>query len=313
MTREKKHPSTSPSNHERLPHHIAFVMDGNGRWAKKRGRFRVFGHQQGAESLRRITRHCRRIGVKETTFYALSTENFARRPEREIAYLMKLLERYLIDERPELVENGIRLTTIGDIDALPESVRRELATTMRLTESFDGMTMRLALNYGARQELLEAVKRIARAAAAGRLSPEEIDALDDGDIRAGLADPSMSDPDLVIRTAGEYRLSNFLLWQSSYSEWWVTDILWPDFDVENLEEALRDYARRERRFGAVEPVSPPRVSPSQITPSPLPASPLASLRPSKSEAEAHGGRGTGEAVESTAAPVAGPIDVSTLG
>lgn len=231
-------------------------MDGNGRWAKRRGRVRVFGHENGAESLRRITRFCRRIGVRETTFYALSTENYQRRPQSELRFLMRLLERFLIDERPELTENGIRLTVIGDVSTFPVSVRRELDTTMRLTEDLDAMTLRLALNYGSRQEILEAVRRIAAEVAAGRLRPEELESLDEEMFRTYLEDPEMTDPDLVVRTAGELRLSNFLLWQASYSEWWITDTLWPDFDVPHLEEALRAYAGRERRYGAIHAIAP---------------------------------------------------------
>lgn len=230
-------------------------MDGNGRWAKQRGRMRVHGHENGAEALRRITRFCRRIGVREATFYALSTENFRRRPRREIRFLMRLLERFLVAERPELLDNGIRLAVIGDVGALPASVRRELDTTLRLTENLGDMTMRLALNYGSRQEILAAVRRIALDVASGQLTADALEGFDEESFRGYLEDPGMSDPDLVVRTAGELRLSNFLLWQASYSEWWVTDTLWPDFDVPQLEEALREYAARERRYGAVGPRS----------------------------------------------------------
>ena len=234
-----------------LPRHIAFVMDGNGRWARQRGFLRLRGHEEGAKSLRRLTRHCRSIGVEAVTFYALSTENFERRPAAELGFLFRLLKRYLIDERSELLENDIRLKAIGETDALPADVRAELAETERLTALSRGMVLRLALNYGARQEILRAVKRVARQVSSGEIDAAAVEAMGTDDFRRYLWDAEMSDPDLLIRTAGEYRLSSFLLWQVSYAELWVTDALWPDFDVDGLETALTAYAARERKYGAV--------------------------------------------------------------
>ncbi|MBI4600970.1 MAG: di-trans,poly-cis-decaprenylcistransferase [Planctomycetes bacterium] len=238
---------------EKLPRHIAFIMDGNGRWARTRGLPRLLGHENGASSLRRVTRRCRSLGIPEITFFALSTENFQRRPKTEVGFLMKLLKSYLVSEREELLENDIRLKAVGDVEALPADVRAELAETERLTRDRGSMVLRLALNYGARQEILEAVARIAREARAGRLTEEDVRALGERGFRRYLADPEMTDPDLLIRTAGEYRLSNFLLWQCSYTEIWVTQELWPDFDVPQLDEALRAYCSRERKYGAVSP------------------------------------------------------------
>jgi undecaprenyl diphosphate synthase len=237
---------------DRLPRHIAFIMDGNGRWAEKRGLLRLEGHEEGAKSLQRITRHCRRLGIREVTYYALSAENYQRRPHREIRYLMKLLVRYLIDERPELEENQIRLKVIGNTATFPSWVRRELDETLRRTEGFRAMVMRLALNYGSRQEILAAIQALVADAIAGRLGAAEVAALSEETFRRYFQDPEMSDPDLVIRTAGEFRLSNFLLWQCSYSELWITDRLWPDFGVPDLEEALQAFLARERKYGAVE-------------------------------------------------------------
>lgn len=234
-----------------LPRHIAFVMDGNGRWARQRGLLRLRGHEEGANSLRRLTRHCRSIGVREVTFYALSTENFERRPAAELSFLFRLLKRFLIEERRELLDNDIRLKAIGEVSALPGSVRAELAETERLTALRTGMVLRLALNYGARQEILRAAKQVARRVQCGEMELDALDAMGEDEFRRFLWDGEMSDPDLVIRTAGEYRLSNFLLWQVSYAELWVTEALWPDFDVEGLETALQAYASRDRKYGAV--------------------------------------------------------------
>ena len=231
-----------------LPRHVALIMDGNGRWASRFGFLRPRGHQEGAAALRRITRHAARIGIQEVTFFALSTENFLRRPRAEVAFLMALLKEYLIGERTELVENNIRLVTIGRTEEFPEDVRREIATTVHGSSHHTGMTLRLALNYGARQELLEGIRRLAREAAEGRLAP---DSIVEEDLRRVLYDPRMQDPDLLIRTGGEMRLSNFLLWQASYTELSVSDVLWPDFDVHHFEEALEDFARRDRKFGAI--------------------------------------------------------------
>jgi len=234
---------------------VAFIMDGNGRWARRQGFARLAGHEEGANSLRTLTRHCRSLGIPECTFFALSTENFTRRPRHEVHFLLGLLKRFLIGEREELTQNNIRLKAIGRVEEFPDDVRAELETTEQLTEAHDGMVLRLALNYGARQEILDAVNRLLssrlRAGAGsggpprdGRVSPDEF-------VRH-LYDPEMSDPDLLIRTAGESRLSNFLLWQLSYAELWVTPALWPDFGVPGLEEALEAFRGRVRKFGAID-------------------------------------------------------------
>ena len=236
---------------ERLPRHVAIIMDGNGRWARRKGFIRIVGHEKGAEALRRVTTRARTLGLCEITFYALSTENFTKRPRKEVDFLMRLLRRFLIKERPELMENQIRLKTIGEVEALPSHVLEELRETERLTVANDAMILRLALNYGARQEILRAMGNLIEDVNAGRLSPDEVVTLAERKFRRYLYDPEMSDPDLLIRTAGEYRLSNFLLWQCSYSEIWVTDCLWPDFEEEHFDEAIDSYARRERKYGAL--------------------------------------------------------------
>ena len=235
-----------------LPRHIAFIMDGNGRWARNRGFPRLRGHQKGADALRDITRHCRSLGIPELTFFALSTENFQRRPPREVRFLMRLLKSYVISERSELMENGIRLKCIGHLEHFPEDVQEALRETQRLTAGHDKMVLRLALNYGGRQDILDAVRGVIRDLSAGRLTAEQALQLDERRFRRYLSEPDMSDPDLLIRTAGEFRMSNFLLWQCSYTEIWVTAKLWPDFDVRGLEEALQHYATRERKYGAIQ-------------------------------------------------------------
>lgn len=231
-------------------------MDGNGRWARKRGFLRLRGHERGAESLRRITRYCARIGVSELTFYALSTENYTRRPDREVGFLMKLLKDFLIGERQELEDGNIQLRSIGRTEDLPDDVQTELEITRKGSEDHTGMVLRLALNYGGRREILDAIQKCAEShsnSASGGLD-QALANLDEKSIRKYFYDPDMSDPDLVIRTAGEARLSNFLLWQASYAEIWTTQTLWPDFQVDHLVEALKDYARRVRKFGAIDPL-----------------------------------------------------------
>ena len=226
-------------------------MDGNGRWARTRGILRLRGYEEGAAALRRITTHCRELGVREATFFALSTENYQRRPSAEIRFLMKLLKSYLIRERPVLMDNGIRLTTIGDVSSFPADVLEALEETRNMSAGNDEMVMRLALNYGSRQEILTAVRRICVDVKEGRIDPGRLKDITEDSFAAYLGDPQMKDPDLVIRTAGEYRLSNFLLWQSSYSELWITGELWPDFDVGHLDEAVEAYVSRDRKYGAV--------------------------------------------------------------
>ncbi len=232
---------------ERLPRSIAIIMDGNGRWARQRGLERNKGHEAGAANVREIVTHCARLGVECLTLYSFSTENW-RRPVREIAQLMKLYIEYLIKERGEIMDNDIRLVQLGRRDGLPEGVLRELDETAKLSAGNRGMALCLALNYSSRVEIVDAVRSIARRVADGALAPDDID---EQTVSDSLYTANLTDPDLLIRTAGEMRVSNFLLWQISYSELWVTDTYWPDFHAEHLNQAFRDYAARDRRFGGV--------------------------------------------------------------
>ena len=231
--------------------HVAIIMDGNGRWAQTRGLVRMRGHSAGVESVRAATRHGARLGLQQLTLFAFSTENW-KRPASEVATLMRLLRRYLIDERDELMQNRIRLTSIGRIEGLPAEVQRALRETEALTAANAGMTLCLALNYGSRTELADAARRLAEDALAGRIDLARLDgpALEAA-LSARLYQPDMPPLDLMIRTAGEVRLSNFLLWQMSYGELWVTDVTWPEFREEDLESALAGYATRVRRFGGL--------------------------------------------------------------
>ncbi len=230
-----------------LPRHVAIIMDGNGRWAQRLGWRRSRGHREGAESVRAITRECSRLGIEALTLFAFSADNW-RRPRAEVAFLMALLRRYLVEERREIMENGIRLRAIGEIDRLPRGVRRQLGETIALSAENRGLTLNLALSYGGRQEILRAVRKIAESVRAGALPLEAIDAqlLSDHLDTAGLPDP-----DLLIRTGGEMRLSGFLLWQVEYSEIWVTPAPWPEFRERELHAALDHFTRRERRFGGL--------------------------------------------------------------
>jgi undecaprenyl diphosphate synthase len=232
---------------EKLPRNLAIIMDGNGRWARRRLLIRVKGHEEGIHSVREITRECAKLGLESLTLYAFSVENW-KRPKREIDALMKLLRRFLVDERDEIMENDIRFTAIGRLDDLPDAVRTELEETRRLSAGNGGMILCLALSYGGRTEILDAAARIMKDVREGRLASSE---LDEEGFRRYLYAPEIPDPDLMIRTAGEMRVSNFLLWQLSYSELYVTPVCWPDFRVPQLHEALKAYAERERRFGAV--------------------------------------------------------------
>jgi undecaprenyl diphosphate synthase len=230
-----------------FPEHIAIIMDGNGRWARRRNLPRVMGHKHGIDSVREVTTECARMGVKSLTLFAFSVENWSR-PEEETGTLMGLLERFMVTERPILEENDVRLRCIGRLDDLPARALEELHRTEELTASNGGMVLRLALSYGSRAEIADACRGLARDVAAGRLSADEIG---EETLRAYLYDSETPDPDLLIRTAGEMRLSNFLLWQISYTELVVTDKCWPDFRRVELLEALRQYARRQRRYGGL--------------------------------------------------------------
>ena len=235
---------------DRRPQHIAIIMDGNGRWARAQGQLRVAGHRAGAQSVREIVMACGRLGVKALTLFSFSMENW-KRPSEEVGALMQLLLEYLRKERDELLENNICFRTIGRRQGLPEEVLTVIDEVVAATAQATGLNFTLALNYSSRTEITDAVIELARRVVAGDLEPEAItpeviaSQLDTG--RAGLADP-----DLLIRTAGEMRVSNFLLWQISYAELFVTDVLWPDFRAEHLHEAMREYARRDRRYGAIE-------------------------------------------------------------
>ncbi|MEP9412166.1 MAG: isoprenyl transferase [Candidatus Brocadia sp.] len=230
-----------------LPSHIAIIMDGNGRWARRRGLVRIRGHQEGIESVREITRECAKKHLKQLTLYAFSQENW-KRPKREVNLLMKLLKEFLIRERKEIEENNIRLTAIGRISGLPKDVQRELAISIEESKNNTGMVLCLALNYGGRSEIVDAAKNIAKSVKSGKMGLEEIT---EETFKKFLYTSEMPDPDLLIRTGGEMRVSNFLLWEISYTELWVTPVCWPDFRKEHLEEAIKDYARRERRFGGL--------------------------------------------------------------
>lgn len=232
---------------DRLPAHIAVIMDGNGRWARQRGLPRVAGHAQGVHSVRQTVEECCRLGIHQLTLYCLSSENW-KRPQAELDFLMALLEQYLIEERAEILEQNIRFSTIGRRADLPPAVLRQIDENIRLSRNNTGMGLCLAINYGGRTELIDAVRTIGEQIEAGSLRP---DAVDESVIAHALYTAGMPDPDLLIRTAGEMRVSNFLLWQISYAELWVTEKCWPDFDRDTLHQALKDYARRERRFGGL--------------------------------------------------------------
>jgi len=230
-----------------IPTHVAVIMDGNGRWAKARGLSRLKGHEEGAESVRAIIRACRNAGVKYLTLYAFSIENWVR-PKGEIQGLMDLLLRFLKRNESELHENRVRLRVIGRLEDLSDGVRRELARVMKATEHYTEGNLILALSYGGRTEIAHAAREIARRVKKGELDP---DAIDEGTVAANLYAPDVPDPDLLIRTSGEMRVSNFLLWQISYAEFYVTPVLWPDFREEEFKKALAEYSRRQRRFGDV--------------------------------------------------------------
>src|SRR5579859_2152638 len=229
----------------RLPAHVAIIMDGNGRWAERRSLPRVSGHEAGAKAVRAVVEACRELGIPWLTLYAFSQENWSR-PGEEVSALMALLVRFLKEEKPRLDRHEIRLRAIGRIGSLPEPSQGELLRVCQETSAHRKMTLTLALSYGGRDEILDAARALAREVKAGKLDPEAIDA---ARFEAALYAPDMPDPDLVIRTSGEMRVSNFLLWEIAYSEVWVTDVLWPDFDQATLERALADYRERERRYG----------------------------------------------------------------
>jgi undecaprenyl diphosphate synthase len=226
---------------------VAVIMDGNGRWAKQQDLPRIEGHLRGVESVRRIMESCRDFGIEVLTLYCLSSENW-KRPAQELEFLMALLREYLIAERQSLVDNNLRLRIIGHRDRLPLDVQAEMDTTLEACRNNDGMLLCLAINYGSRSEIVDAIRQISHDVEQGRLS---LDAIDEALVSDRLDTAGIQDPDLLIRTSGEMRISNFLLWQISYAEIWVTQTLWPEFSREHLAEAIRDYAGRHRRFGGL--------------------------------------------------------------
>lgn len=229
----------------KIPAHVGIIMDGNGRWAEERGLTRGAGHQAGIASVRDITRASRELGVKYLTLYAFSTENW-RRPRKEVSLLMSLLRKMLHEEMQEMRQNGVRLNTIGQSNALPKEVQRDLFGAIDDTSDNDRLTLTLALSYSGRWDLVRAMQMMALDIRRGKVSPEDID---DKLVKSYLTTAELPDPDLIIRTSGELRLSNFLLWESAYSEIYVTKTAWPDFRREHLYDAIRDFQRRERRFG----------------------------------------------------------------
>ncbi|WP_300667337.1 isoprenyl transferase [Desulfoluna sp.] len=232
---------------DRLPAHVAIIMDGNGRWAKKRVLNRVKGHEKGAGAVRTVVESCTKFGIPYLTLYAFSTENW-QRPKKEVDALMGLLTRFLRNERKQLQKNGVRLTAIGELHRLPEEVRRELDLAMAETKDNTRLTLCLALSYGSRSELVEMVQRISGEVKVGHIEAADVD---EKMVSQFLFTRDFPDPDLVIRTSGEMRLSNFLLWQCAYSEIFFTETLWPDFGESEFASILKDFQERERRFGKV--------------------------------------------------------------
>jgi len=230
---------------ERLPVHVAIIMDGNGRWAAQRNRPRTYGHKKGVDAVKEVVRAAGEIGIKYLTLFTFSSENW-RRPRTEVAALMQLLSRTTKNALDELLENDVKLITIGRIDGLPQNQHSVLQRAIEKTRNNKGLVLILALNYGGRTEILDAVKAIANSARAGIVDPKDVSE----ELFSGfLYTADLPDPDLLIRTSGEHRISNFLLWQTSYTELYITDTLWPDFKREQLFEAVLDYQKRERRFG----------------------------------------------------------------
>ena len=232
---------------ELRPRHIAIIMDGNGRWAERQGLPRIEGHRQGVTSARRAVEEGTRLGLEQITLYCLSSENW-KRPQPELEFLMHLLEQYMIEERSSIMEQDISVRVIGRRDGIQATTLREMDKTVELTAQATGMRLCLAINYGARRELLDAVWKIAIDVRDGRLDP---DAMTEDTFSDYLYTRDMVDPDLMIRTAGEMRVSNFLLWQISYAELWVTERCWPEFSTDDLHQAIREFAARDRRFGGL--------------------------------------------------------------
>ncbi len=234
-----------------IPRHVAIIMDGNGRWAQKRGLPRIEGHRRGVTSVRCIVEEASRLGLQQLTLYCFSSENW-KRPPRELTLLMHLLKQYLIEERREIQRQGLRFKVIGKLHELDPLIQSEMQKTVEVSANNSGMTLCLAVNYGARQEITEAIQKIATAVRNGEIQPGEIS---EKTVADNLMTSGMPDPDLVIRTASEFRISNFLLWQISYSELWVAEKHWPEFREEEFRTALREFARRDRRYGGLSPTA----------------------------------------------------------
>lgn len=232
---------------DRLPQHVAIIMDGNGRWAQARGLPRIEGHRRGVACVRNVIECCSRLSMRQLTLYCFSSENW-KRPALEQKLLMQLLEQYLVEERAEIMRQNLQFAVIGRRDALGDSVNREIDETCHQARENTGMRLCLAINYGSRCEIADAAQAIAREVAAGRIDPDQID---EATVEAHLYTAGMPDPDLVIRTAGEMRVSNYLLWQISYAELWVTEKCWPEFDQDELFAALRNFTERNRRYGGL--------------------------------------------------------------
>jgi undecaprenyl diphosphate synthase len=232
---------------DKRPRHIAVIMDGNGRWATRRNLPRIEGHRRGVASVRRTVEECARLGIEQLTLYCLSSENW-KRPQSELDFLMHLLEQYMIEERGTIMQQKIVVSIIGRRDGIPAGVQREMDKTIAMSAANGGTRLCLAINYGGRAEMLDAVRRIAADVRDGRL---ELEDLTEESISDYLYTRGMPDPDLLIRTAGEMRISNFLLWQISYAELWVTERCWPEFQISDLHQAIRDFAARDRRFGGL--------------------------------------------------------------
>lgn len=239
--REKEAPK------DKLPEHIAIIMDGNGRWAKKRGLTRNFGHREGANTLRKIVKFSDKVGIKYLTVYTFSTENW-KRPKSEVDTLMNLLLEYLKNAERELAGNSVRIRVIGDVKGLPDEIQREIIRVSESTEANIGLNLTFAINYGSRDEIVNAVKEIIHEVSKKELSISDIN---ESVISSRLYTAGLPDPDLLIRPGGERRISNYLLWQSAYTEFWYTDVLWPDFREKHLLEAISDFQNRNRRFGGI--------------------------------------------------------------
>jgi len=232
-------------NKDNLPKHLAIIMDGNGRWAKQKGLLRAFGHENGTKSVRLTVETCAKLGIKNLTLYAFSTENW-NRPKLEVDTLMKLLISSLKNELQTLIDNNIRLNSIGNLEMLPKSAQKELLDVIKKTEKNSRMVLTLALSYGSREEIISAIKKISDKVKNNIIS---LDSIDESIINQHLYTQNLPDVDLLIRTSGEHRISNFLLWQIAYAELYFTDVLWPDFKEDDLHEAIISYQKRERRFG----------------------------------------------------------------